>query len=414
MNCSSSPRTDMTRFHLSLNVNDLSESIRFLTALLGCPPVKQRNDYAKFEPIDLPIVLSLEPRAWPQPPLQNTAGEGPLNHVGIRLTDPVELVNVQVRLEAAGYTTRREEGVACCYARQTKFWTLDHDRTMWEVYVLEEDLEHRGGQAEPFVVGLSREAVRTDMPAVPLAAAPRAASGAAPRTWTHRLSEPFPARLPDSGTWDEVHLQGSWNALCHQDAWSDQLQAVRAALRPRGKLILHLLTANEPLTHLSPLPGPASVVQVVPTLSTIIKTLVAEGFERLELLKYASTPCFVQNQIEMRETRLQGFVSEQDSARSRALSHSERPGTHSSTLTAPAADVLSAKASGDGESIRVLYKGPFAQLVDDTYGTFTRGEVRRIPRSVWEDLSTGPWASGFVRLEQPDLTRVRCGMAGVS
>ena len=39
--------------------------------------------------------------------------------------------------------TRREEGVECCYARQTKFWVLDPDRTLWEMYVLEGDIEQR-------------------------------------------------------------------------------------------------------------------------------------------------------------------------------------------------------------------------------------------------------------------------------
>src|SRR4051812_15275945 len=125
---------DVTRFHLSLNVNDLPKSVAFLTALLGCPPKKCRRDYAKFEPEDLPIVLSLEPRSTPQQPLRNTAGEGPLNHVGIRMSDAAQLVEVQRRLEAAGYATQREEGVECCYARQTKFWVHDHDRIMWEVY----------------------------------------------------------------------------------------------------------------------------------------------------------------------------------------------------------------------------------------------------------------------------------------
>src|SRR5262245_24083693 len=131
---------DVTRFHISLNVNSLAKSVQFLTALFGCPPKKHLADYAKFEPEDLPIVLSLEPRSTPQPPLRNTAGEGPLNHVGIRMTDSAQLVEVQRRLEAAGYSTQREEGVECCYARQTKFWAHDNDRTMWEVYVLEEDL----------------------------------------------------------------------------------------------------------------------------------------------------------------------------------------------------------------------------------------------------------------------------------
>lgn len=53
--------TEVTNFHLSLNVNDLHRSIAFLTALLGVEPAKKRQHYAKFAIDDPPLVLSLEP-----------------------------------------------------------------------------------------------------------------------------------------------------------------------------------------------------------------------------------------------------------------------------------------------------------------------------------------------------------------
>ena len=49
-----------TKFHLSLNINQLDASIAFLTAMLGCPPKTRHADYAKFEPDDVPLVLSLD------------------------------------------------------------------------------------------------------------------------------------------------------------------------------------------------------------------------------------------------------------------------------------------------------------------------------------------------------------------
>ncbi len=60
------------------------------------------------------------------------------------MSDSAALVAVQMRLEQNGIHTRREEGVECCYARQTKFWVTDPDQTLWEIYTLEDDIDHRG------------------------------------------------------------------------------------------------------------------------------------------------------------------------------------------------------------------------------------------------------------------------------
>ena len=124
------------RFHLSLNVSDLSRSIDFYRILFGIEPAKRRTDYAKLELNDPPLVLSLEPTP--------RAVGGPLNHLGFRLPDSVTLVAMQERLERAGIRSQREEGVECCYARQTKFWVTDPDNTLWELYTLHEDIDHRG------------------------------------------------------------------------------------------------------------------------------------------------------------------------------------------------------------------------------------------------------------------------------
>lgn len=360
MNATATPALDVTRFHMSLNVNDLSKAVDFLTALLGCPPKKYRADYAKFEPLDPPIVLSLEPRAEPQSPLRNTAGEGPLNHVGIRMTDAEQLVEVQRRLEAAGYSTQREEGVECCYARQTKFWVHDHDRTMWEVYVLDEDLEHRGGEQQATATTPERTCEPTQK-----------------RTWAHRLSADFPPIIPGAGELDEVALQGTWNAKQHESSWAQQLQQIRSALRPGGKVVLHMLTCNEPITDLQPLSGPASVVQVVPALNDVMTALTEAGFIYAQLLKYGSTPCFKQNGIELRETRLEAFT--------------------------PCA------RSPLAQTVRVVYKGPLAKLVDDHGACFIRGHVTQVAATTWQRIASGRLADSFVRLSDGSVQHVACG-----
>src|SRR5205823_4857851 len=90
------------RFHLSLNVADLGKAVAFYRTLLGVEPAKLRADYAKFEPDDPPLVLSLEPTPRPV--------GGPLNHLGFRMPDAKALVAVQERLEGAGLRTNREDG----------------------------------------------------------------------------------------------------------------------------------------------------------------------------------------------------------------------------------------------------------------------------------------------------------------
>src|SRR5947199_9068816 len=102
---------DTIRFHLSLNVSSLARSVAFYRTLFGAEPAKLRGDYAKFELDDPPLVLSLEPTPRPT--------GGPLNHLGFRLGDAAALVAMQERLERAGIRSQREDGVECCYAKQT-------------------------------------------------------------------------------------------------------------------------------------------------------------------------------------------------------------------------------------------------------------------------------------------------------
>src|SRR5262245_14301381 len=129
----------LVKFHISLNASDLDRSIAFYRALFGTEPAKVREDYAKFELAEPPLVLSLIPGGV----------GGNVNHAGLRVRTADELVDIQRRLETAGIVSQREEGVECCYARQTKFWVADPDRMLWEVYVFHEDIDERGDGAVP-------------------------------------------------------------------------------------------------------------------------------------------------------------------------------------------------------------------------------------------------------------------------
>src|SRR5580658_6209215 len=174
--------TAATKFHASLSVSDLARSAAFYRVLLGVEAVRRFDDYAKFEIQQPPLVLSLMPgRGGPG---------GAVNHLGLRLPDAEALVQWQFRLESAGIATQREDGAACCHSCQTKFWVTDPDRTLWEIYILDEDKENKPQPAR---------------------AAP--APAAAPRlVWRHDLPDPFPSRLAhEDNSLHEVALEGTAN-----------------------------------------------------------------------------------------------------------------------------------------------------------------------------------------------------------
>lgn len=344
----------LVRFHLSLNVSDLGKSVAFFRTLFGMEPTKIRPDYAKFEPDQPPLVLSLEP---------NRPGNGGvLNHVGIRLPDAKALVAVQARLEAAGVRTQREEGVECCYAKQTKFWLHDPDGTMWELYTLEEDIEHRGA-------GQAKEVVMLNVPA----------ANRGPVEWEHRMNQPVPDRIPlDDDSADEVRLRGTFNLpLTAEQKAAVTAEAVRV-LKPGGRLFVHVLTAGRPVDA-PELPGPAAAVRHVPSEGEPIGLLEDAGLTGVKLLKFDAKPCFVPNGVEMRETQLEGR---------KAVTHTD---------TQPVWEVL--------------YRGPFDQI-DSDGRAFPRGVRVEVPKSIATRFRT-PELSGQFTVFEPSshrpLTADACG-----
>jgi len=121
------------KLHVSLDVKNIEESIRFYSALFGMQPTKLRPGYAKFD-ADFPAVnLALQEK-------DHCCLRG-LSHMGIRVPSLEQVAATKARLEAAGYKTEDEMGSTCCSALQDNVWAEDPSGYRWEVYVFNGDIE---------------------------------------------------------------------------------------------------------------------------------------------------------------------------------------------------------------------------------------------------------------------------------
>jgi catechol 2,3-dioxygenase-like lactoylglutathione lyase family enzyme len=118
-------------FHVALYVRDIPEAVDRYRTLLGLEPAKVRADYAKFEIVDPPVILSL-----------NLGGEpGTLSHLGIRHPATGEVASEMARVKQSGMPLFQQEGTTCCYAKADKFWVRDADGVPWEMYALLADVD---------------------------------------------------------------------------------------------------------------------------------------------------------------------------------------------------------------------------------------------------------------------------------
>lgn len=116
----------MTRVHVSFQTSDLQAAARFYTTLFGMGPDKVKPDYLRFQPVGVPITLSVVPGK----------AVAETNHYGVKLESTDEVKQAQERLAAAGLVDLVEENTSCCYAVQDKFWAHDPDGRAWEVYTV--------------------------------------------------------------------------------------------------------------------------------------------------------------------------------------------------------------------------------------------------------------------------------------
>lgn len=120
----------MSRFQLSLNVDDVDASVEFYTKLFGVEPAKHRPGYANFVVVDPPMKLIV---------IENEGVPGSINHVGIEFEAADDVAAETKRVADAGLPVEVDDPHTCCYATQEKAWTQDVDGVPWELYTVVAD-----------------------------------------------------------------------------------------------------------------------------------------------------------------------------------------------------------------------------------------------------------------------------------
>ncbi len=124
------------RFHTSLPIKDIQQTIEFYTVVFGTPPVKVRSDYAKFLPKHPDVNITFHQVDAERPLLTDL-------HLGFELPDQSALDAAYERLKAAGWVSEARATSVCCYANQDKFWVTDPNGYRWEFYRVVNDADYK-------------------------------------------------------------------------------------------------------------------------------------------------------------------------------------------------------------------------------------------------------------------------------
>ena len=119
----------MNRMHIHVGVEDLSQSIKFYSALFGAEPSKVKADYAKWMVEDPRINFAISTRS----------GKKGLNHLGLQVDEGGELDAIRERMKNADMALFDEGKTVCCYAKSDKSWVEDPAGIAWEAYQTMED-----------------------------------------------------------------------------------------------------------------------------------------------------------------------------------------------------------------------------------------------------------------------------------
>jgi catechol-2,3-dioxygenase len=115
----------MKRLHVHVAVEDLSESIKFYSALFATEPNVTKPDYAKWMLEDPRMNFAISSR-----------GRKPgLDHLGIQVDEKGELGDVYARLKVANRPVEDQGNTTCCYSKSEKSWIVDPSGISWEAFL---------------------------------------------------------------------------------------------------------------------------------------------------------------------------------------------------------------------------------------------------------------------------------------
>ncbi len=123
-----------SKFHLSINTDQLAETVEFYRRLFGAEPVKHYHDYAKFD-LDQPG-LNLAINRKDSVEIRSGEHDRPVNHFGIELATSEQVSKAISALQAGGFETHVEQEVSCCYGVQDKVWVRDPNGHQWEIFAV--------------------------------------------------------------------------------------------------------------------------------------------------------------------------------------------------------------------------------------------------------------------------------------
>ncbi|QGJ70169.1 Cadmium-induced protein CadI [Planctomycetales bacterium 10988] len=154
------------RLHVALSVSNLEQSKRFYELLLETPPSKERPRYAKFEPVDPSVNLTLNETD------EAITVEGGSAHFGIQVKSIEAVHRAIARFQKTEAKMITEEATTCCYAVQDKVWVIDPDGHKWEVFVVlqadaKDQLYAQSGCCGPEMVSLGQPNATCNTPLRP-------------------------------------------------------------------------------------------------------------------------------------------------------------------------------------------------------------------------------------------------------
>lgn len=120
------------RPHISINVKDVSESVKFYEKVFNQKPQKQNSEYAKFDLKSLLLNFSMQS--------SKDLELSRVNHFGFEVESADEVMEWQKKLTESGVLKLVESDTKCCFARQDKVWFQDPDGNSWEVFYVHEQL----------------------------------------------------------------------------------------------------------------------------------------------------------------------------------------------------------------------------------------------------------------------------------